>query len=170
MVFLSACYSESAGSDFLDAGVSHVICIEQSSQIADEACILFSNAFYNAFYIEWKSPCLSFHIAKMIVSCTKDIEMQSSLFTLLTNHKSKNCEGLGIGDLNQIPTYLFKKRFNSHPTLDSAASSNLLWNYDINSALKILNEKRFLIVWGEPGIGKSTFVRQITHFVSDHES
>ena len=75
VVFLSACYSESSGADFLNAGVSHVICIEQTSQIADEACIVFSNAFYNAFFIERKSPCLSFHIAKMIVSSTKGIEI-----------------------------------------------------------------------------------------------
>ena len=27
-----------------------------------------------------------------------------------------------------------------------------------------------MIVRGEPGIGKSTFVRQICHFISDHES
>ena len=71
---MSACYSESAANDFLDAGVTHVISIEKTSQISDDACIVFSNAFYNAFFIERKSPCISFHIAKMIVSCTKEME------------------------------------------------------------------------------------------------
>ena len=42
----------------------------------------------------------------MIVSCSKDLENQSSLFTLLTDVATNNenaCKGLSICDLKPIP-------------------------------------------------------------------
>ena len=43
-------------------------------------------------------------------------------------------------------------------------------NQELNSILIALANNWVVVVWGEPGIGKSTLVRQIAHFVSDHES
>lgn len=50
IVFLSACYSEKQANAFLDAGVSHVIAINKDNSILDESCIVFSKAFYQAYF------------------------------------------------------------------------------------------------------------------------
>ena len=62
-MFLSACHSEGVSGVFLNSGATHVICIEKEESVMDEACIIFSRAFYSSLFGEGKTPCQAFHIA-----------------------------------------------------------------------------------------------------------
>jgi hypothetical protein len=46
LVFVSACYSRLAGERFVDAGVPHVVCCRQDSEVKDAAAIAFTRQFY----------------------------------------------------------------------------------------------------------------------------
>ena len=50
-VFVSACYSGLAGETFVNAGVPHVVCCQQDSQLMDSAALVFTRAFYLALAI-----------------------------------------------------------------------------------------------------------------------
>jgi hypothetical protein len=64
VVFISSCTSEFAGKIFFNAGVRHVICIREGSEIMDKASIMFSKVFYQTFFSKSYSACDSFEIAK----------------------------------------------------------------------------------------------------------
>ena len=51
VVLLSSCYSESEADVFLNAGAKHVVCIKRDKKVMDEACISFSQAFYQALFM-----------------------------------------------------------------------------------------------------------------------
>jgi len=73
-VFFSACYSETHAQAFLNAGVSHVICINKDNTIMDESCIIFSKAFYQSFFTHHKNCCEAFIIAQQTICLTKGVE------------------------------------------------------------------------------------------------
>lgn len=63
IVFLSACYSEGLAEAFKALGVKHIICISKDKKVLDQACIKFSEAFYEALFTEEVTPCKAFKIA-----------------------------------------------------------------------------------------------------------
>ena len=46
VVVMLSCHSERVGKIFFNAGIKHVVCIRETEKIADQACIIFANAFY----------------------------------------------------------------------------------------------------------------------------
>jgi hypothetical protein len=50
-VFVSACHSFLAGETFADAGVPHVVCCQQESEIKDAAALAFTRQFYLALAV-----------------------------------------------------------------------------------------------------------------------
>jgi hypothetical protein len=50
-VFVSACYSYLAGETFASAGVPHVVCCQQASELKDTAALAFTRQFYLALAI-----------------------------------------------------------------------------------------------------------------------
>ena len=45
-VFVSACYSQSAGEAFVQAGIPHVVCVSVNSNLLDKAAQEFAHTFY----------------------------------------------------------------------------------------------------------------------------
>merc|ERR1712167_86430 len=45
-VFVSACFSQSAGEAFVKAGIPHVVCVALNSDLLDRAAQTFTHAFY----------------------------------------------------------------------------------------------------------------------------
>ena len=50
-VFVSACYSYLAGETFASAGVPHVVCCQQESELKDTAALAFTRQFYLALAV-----------------------------------------------------------------------------------------------------------------------
>jgi hypothetical protein len=63
LVFVASCHSEKTGRVFHKAGVKHVICIRQDSQISDEAQIYFSQKFYYFLFEKSYTICKAFDMA-----------------------------------------------------------------------------------------------------------
>jgi pseudouridine-5'-phosphate glycosidase len=48
---VSACYSQSAGAAFVEAGVPHVVAIRTADQVTDAAAMRFADSFYDAIFV-----------------------------------------------------------------------------------------------------------------------
>ena len=59
-VFISTCHSEFAGEIFHNAGVEHVICVQQDADILDEAAISFAKSFYRLIFMQKYTICEAF--------------------------------------------------------------------------------------------------------------
>jgi hypothetical protein len=49
-IILNACHSENIGRAYHQAGVKHVICVKADKELADEAAVIFSRAFYGELF------------------------------------------------------------------------------------------------------------------------
>lgn len=122
VVFLSACHSEGLAEAFLEAGASHVICIKKEDSVLDEACIQFSNSFYDALFIDKKTPCEAFNIANQMISISKGLESQNGLFSMkmIRNHEHSPCELIKFekGHVKQVPS-IYDGKFRLSKTVPS---------------------------------------------------
>jgi hypothetical protein len=66
-VFIATCHSQFAGEIFHNAGVEHVICVQQNVQILDEAAVVFSQNFYELLFKETLTVCMAFDQAKKML-------------------------------------------------------------------------------------------------------
>lgn len=62
-VVVATCHSEFVGRIFLEAGAKHVVCIRKQDEVADEAVLHFTNAFYSAVFSQKESICKAFQYA-----------------------------------------------------------------------------------------------------------
>jgi hypothetical protein len=60
---LASCHSEAFGRIFCNVGVPHVICIDEKTQMMDEAAIEFAKFFYT-FVFQGKSICDAYKMTK----------------------------------------------------------------------------------------------------------
>lgn len=63
-VYVASCHSEQVGRIFLEAGVPHVICIDQNETILDKAAIEFSKFFYDEVFDTYQNICDAYAYAK----------------------------------------------------------------------------------------------------------
>lgn len=63
-VYVASCHSEQVGRIFLEAGVPHVICIDQNETILDKAAVEFSKFFYDEVFDTFKNICDAYTYAK----------------------------------------------------------------------------------------------------------
>ena len=72
LVFVSACHSASVASVFLDAGVPHVVAVDQSVRVQDKAAQVFERAFYRALLLG-SSVRAAFDTGRAAVRCCAEI-------------------------------------------------------------------------------------------------
>ena len=103
-VFVSACHSLLAGETFVRAGVPHVVCCQQESQLMDSAALAFTRAFYLALAIG-RTVKDSFEIGRQAVACSPsvplpDVEMKK--FVLLPENGDHDYP---VFDANALPEW-----------------------------------------------------------------
>eukprot|EP00957_Ditylum_brightwellii_P203675 15335739-Ditylum_brightwellii.AAC.1 len=84
-VFVSACHSGLAGRTFVSAGVPHVVCCHQESELMDSAALAFTRAFYLALAVG-RTVKDSFEIGKQAVNVSPTVpnsEEEMKKFVLL---------------------------------------------------------------------------------------
>jgi len=69
-VYVASCHSEQVGKIFLEAGIPHVICIDQNQTILDKAAIEFSKFFYDEVFDRYNNICDAYKYAKKKVEDT----------------------------------------------------------------------------------------------------
>lgn len=177
-VFVSACYSELAGETFCAAGVPHVVCCQQTSELKDAAALAFTRHFYLALAVG-RTVKYSFDQACKAVRATpnlRDSHQEMLKFVLLPkdgNHDVPVFDAPPVlswppsknnGSWLQVRNVLQKDPSPSPPQFFMGRE------VDMHHILAILLKKRLVSVVGEPGMGRSSLVCALSHYVCERAS
>ncbi|KAL3921410.1 MAG: hypothetical protein SGILL_002760 [Bacillariaceae sp.] len=181
LVFVSACYSRSAGEAFIKAGVKHVVCCRQDSFNArDEAAVEFSKHFYRA--LACRKPLQeAFDLAKASVHISPQItnaKEESDKFLLFPEGVTKSYHNVTISFAD--------RRFAASPHINDSleAKKNGACNEvlkrqpdhflgreeDLFHLLDALKGSDWVHIHGERGSGKTTLVAAAVDYVSKRAS
>lgn len=203
-VFVSACYSYLAGETFASAGVPHVVCCQQESELKDTAALAFTRQFYLALAIGHTVKD-SFDQGCKAVRATpnlKDPEAEMNKFLLLPKDGNHD---VPIFNAKPVPEWPKRSRELQHTkshrnsarsisvrsisarsVLGGARSSELsvrnMMQEDPSPSppefflgrevetyyvLKAVLSKRLVSVIGEPGVGRSSLVCALCHYINE---
>ena len=104
-VFVSACHSLLAGKSFVAAGVPHVVCCQQESELMDSAARAFTRAFYLALAIG-RTVRDSFEIGRQAVACSPSVpspNVEMKKFLLLPEDGDHEYPVFNAGSVQEWP-------------------------------------------------------------------
>jgi len=175
LAFISACHSEHVGKIFLEAGISHVICVKLLSTIIDEVAIKFAETFYKLLFSGSEyTVCMAFEksmeIVKSCFSANPNLAMEVKKIKLLT----QKCGITGVHECTKFPKFekgvpmtfletLKKPEFDNLPHINNIIGRNK----DLYKLLHELINSRFITVTGFPGIGKSSLAINLGKYLSN---
>jgi NACHT domain len=203
-VFVSACYSYLAGETFASAGVPHVVCCQQESELKDTAALAFTRQFYLALAIghtvkdSFDQGCKAVRAAPNL----KDPDAEMDKFLLLPkdgNHDVPIFNARAVPEWPKRATreergnrgrrYSFTtsaRSLNPRSVLGGARTSELSVRnmmqedpspsppeyflgreVDTYYVLKAVLSKRLVSVIGEPGVGRSSLVCALCHYINE---
>ena len=204
-VFVSACHSGLAGETFASAGVPHVVCCRQESELKDTAALAFTRSFYLALAVghtvkeSFEQGCKAVRATPNIRDSRKEMEK----FVLLPrdgNHdvpvfrakavrewpKQPRNQGLASSKSSRRRGGLL--RIRSVMALGAKSSELSVRNMmqedpsptapqfflgrevDMYFVLTTLLKKRLVTVLGETGIGRSSLVCALCHYINERAS
>lgn len=175
VVFVSSCYSEFTGKIFLESGARHVICIDKDERISDKASLRFSQVFYETLFVKKYSVCKAFELAK------------DDIRTLINNNEASkfkimvcdNVELPGSKKASQhkcFPIAKFKEgtltKYDTIPFFDCFPAS--VENFkgrqqEMCEVITLLSTNRLVNILGPPGIGKTSFARNLCNHIKDRK-
>ena len=165
VVFIASCHSEFAGRVFSNAGARHVICIQGTEKISDEATLKFAQVFYEMLFVKQYSPCKSFEIAQNEVKRT-NFEGESHKFLLFVKEEGKGKKHECNPLLNFTPGNF--ESLVKDPELDIVPSNIKDFRgrqremYDV---MRLLHDNKLVCLTGVEGMGKSAVLRKLCHHV-----
>jgi len=200
-VFVSACYSGLAGETFASAGVPHVVCCQQESELKDIAALAFTRQFYLALAVGHTVK-ESFEQGCKAVRATpnlKNAEREMQKFMLLPPDGNHDVPIFNAKPVVEWPSMATNVRGNNKITNrrsarnlfkgSGARSSELsVFNMmqedpsptapqfflgrevDTYRVLKSILDKRLVNVVGEPGVGRSSLVCSLCHYINERKS
>ncbi len=199
-VFVSACHSGLAGETFATAGVPHVVCCKQESELKDTAALAFTRSFYLALLMGHTVK-ESFDQGCKAVRATpnlRDSSEEMKKFVLLPedgDHDKPVFRAKPIREWPKQPrshgSRYSRRRSTRGGILPGSKSSELSVRnmmqedpsptppqfflgremdlYYVLSALLKLN-KRLVSVVGDTGIGRSSLVCALCHYINERAS
>jgi len=166
-VFVSACYSRSAGEAFLEAGVPHVVCCQHDEPLMDLAAQEFSRSFYLSLACG-KTLKQSFEMAKQAVRLSPQIPNAADevgKFLLLPEDGHHN-----------VPIFFTKpprRSFGRSPTHSSSpwilpAPPEVFVGreMDMYRVIQKLGKSRLVKITGCPGSGKTSVASSVARYIS----
>uniref|UniRef100_A0A7R9ZCI5 CHAT domain-containing protein n=1 Tax=Pseudictyota dubia TaxID=2749911 RepID=A0A7R9ZCI5_9STRA len=169
-VFVSACYSRSAGEAFLEAGVPHVVCCQHDEPLMDLAAQEFSRSFYLSLACG-KTLKQSFEMAKQAVKLCPQIPNAADevrKFLLLPED----------GD-HDVPIFFTKPRTSSFGRKPSLLPSPWMLpappevfvgrEMDMYRIIQNLGRSRLVRITGCPGSGKASVAAAVARYISVRE-
>lgn len=159
-VFVSACHSEDIGNAFLKAGVKHVVCCEQSSELNHDACADFTFSFYDALAKEFHIE-LAYSSAKGFVT-VKYGKGESNKFKLLPE-SGNHAIPVFNADLAEMP--VMNRSIQSIPAVPSNFLGRETAMYGIVYAL--LSKQRLVTLVGNEGVGCSSLALAVCHYIKE---
>jgi len=207
-VFVSACHSGLAGETFASAGVPHVVCCKQESELKDTAALAFTRSFYLALLMghtvkeSFDQGCKAVRVTPNL----KDPNEEMKKFVLLPKggdhnkpvfraksirewpkqHRSQGfvtsrssrrrgsrgnyaTGGVALGTKSSELSVRNMMQEDPSPTPPQFFLGREVDLYYILSALLKLN-KRLVSVLGETGIGRSSLVCALCHYINERAS
>jgi DNA polymerase III delta prime subunit len=168
-VFVSACHSEQAGKSFVEAGVKHVIAVKKEAQVTDQASQIFTKNFYLSLLVGHTVQD-AFDTAQAAVKShhtTKRMN-ENKKFLLLPLNGDHNVTIFPRGDENvregKWQDFSMPERPNNLPHIPLKYDGR---NFKQQECLEELQKKkhRFLTLYGEQGIGKTTLATAVARYV-----
>lgn len=179
LIFIGCCYSADTGQSLINIGIDNVICLEDKG--SDKDLFFFTKHFYLSLF-RGKSISDSFNIASNILKIYKPAAY-SNIITLKSRDPMKKDVILFPRDTKYAkspyselssPTIKFKENCNfnlyeycTKYALPSLPSPIVNRNKKVFKLLRFLLERKYLNLFGEFGIGKTTMVLQVCHFMLD---
>ena len=204
-VFVSACHSGLAGETFASAGVPHVVCCQQESELKDAAALAFTRQFYLALAVGHTVK-ESFEQGCKAVRATPNLrnaEEEMKKFVLLPRNGNHDVPIFNANPLREWPKTgssraLQPKRSSARGKglqrsrsqyFGGARSSELSVRnmmqedpsptppqfflgreVDMYHVLNAILSKRLVTIVGETGVGRSSLVCAICHYINERSS
>ena len=203
-VFVSACHSGLAGETFASAGVPHVVCCQQESELKDTAALAFTRQFYLSLAVGHTVK-ESFEQGCKAVRATPNLrnaEREMQKFVLLPKDGNHDVPVFNARPVREWPkpgSSRMLKPSKSSRSKGLVRSKSLYFGGARSSELSVRNmmqedpsptppqsflgrevdmfhvlgailTKRLVSVIGEPGIGRSSLVCAICHYINERAS
>jgi hypothetical protein len=188
-VFVSACYSYLAGETFASAGVPHVVCCQQESELKDTAALAFTRQFYLALAIghtvrdAFDQGCKAVRATPNLRN--PDLEMKK--FLLLPENGNHNVPIFDAKPIPEWPKSLNDDvRWRRRSVIQGAKSSELSVRnmmqedpaptppefflgreIEMYYTLKAVLGKRLVSVTGDQGVGRSSLACALCHYINE---
>lgn len=174
-VFVSACYSRSAGEAFLQAGVKHVVCCQQDDQpILNLSSVLFARAFYQAL-ANGRVLRHSFDLARQQVLNCAHLDRSQRLkeaekFVLLPEGADHNVTIFEQSYTNscrpQTPPSSLRSSRRVLPVPPHIFTGRQVETFRVLDALK---SARVVRVTGAVGVGKGSVVQKVCRYIQERQ-
>ncbi|KAL7574643.1 hypothetical protein ACA910_002992 [Epithemia clementina (nom. ined.)] len=198
-VFVSACYSGLAGETFASAGVPHVVCCRQEFELKDAAALAFTRQFYLAL-ADGHTVKESFELGCKAVRATpnlRDAEREMEKFILLPkdgNHDVPIFEAKPValwprslhtgGGISSRALLSKSKMATGSARSVELDVRNMIQEdpspsppqffigreVDMYIVLNLLLAKRLVSVIGDVGVGRSSLVCALCHYVNERKT
>jgi len=186
-VFVSACHSGLAGRTFVSAGVPHVVCCHQESELMDSAALAFTRAFYLALAVG-RTVKDSFEIGKQAVNVSPTVpnsEEEMKKFVLLPEDGNHDVPVFDAEPVCEWPRKsgavgFSRRNLYQRSSGDGASLQDLSLptppqgflgrEIDMYHVLNAVLTKRFVSLVGPTGIGRGSLASALCHYISDRKS
>jgi hypothetical protein len=174
LVFVSACYSHLAGERFVDAGVPHVVCCRQDSEVKDVAAIAFTRQFYVCLALGHTVQ-ESFDEGCNAVLCSTSLrnpEEEMQKFILLPEGEDHNIGiFLDAKKVRKSPRNISSLKKSSRQRLRSSPAPPRYFigrEIDMYHVLNaVLSNPLVSVLSSEDGIGRSSLVLGLCRYVNE---
>jgi nucleoside-triphosphatase THEP1 len=197
-VFVSACFSLLAGETFASAGVPHVVCCEEEAELKDAAALAFTKQFYLSLAVG-NTVRESFEQGRLAVGATANLrsaDLEMKKFVLLPRDGNHDVPVFSATPIPDWPRAKSNKTVRERNLIRSRSSfivgarnfelsvRNMMQEFpsptppqfflgrevDMFHVLGAVLTKRLVIVTGEPGVGRSSLVCAICHYINERKS
>ena len=194
-VFVSACHSGLAGRTFADAGVPHVVCCQQEVELKDAAALAFTRQFYLALAVG-HTVRYAFDQGLKAVRATphiREADTEMEKFVLLPKDGDHDVAIFDARPVQEWPSRRrgLEGRTRSQRTLNFSGTKisdlsvrNMIQEdpspsppqffvgreIDMYYVLDLVLQFRLVSVVGHRGVGRSSLVRALCHYVNERAS
>eukprot|EP00753_Platysulcus_tardus_P003470 PLAT12458.18.p1 GENE.PLAT12458.18~~PLAT12458.18.p1 ORF type:complete len:1521 (+),score=744.58 PLAT12458.18:631-4563(+) len=167
-VFVSACYSRSAGEAFVAAGIPHVVCATVDL-LLDSAALEFTRAFYKSLAVG-DSVQAAFEIGVQAVSASPDLEdskAESSKFVLLPDG-ADHSEAIFPVTRKRSPSYRVS-RDERGLHLPTTPEDFIGRNIDMLHVIQDVTSRRLVTITGDIGMGKTSLAVAVSNYIAERQ-
>ena len=166
-VYVASCHSERVGMIFQQTGVPHVICISQNQTILDRAAIDFSKFFYAEVFDKYSTICEAYASSKSRVENVHGKFHAEKILLLKSESHGDSCQ---CREERYKPKRGVPKRCGTeyrHENLPTKVTPFLFRNKDMFDVLDLLTTNNIVQIFGLPGVGKSSLLKNVTCFLGE---